>query len=382
MLIEQSLLAGRVQEALELYRKGMGGFENLGWVLGENSRGLRILERFFPRDEFSVLQPHLALRDQCLLLNELGQFLKNMGDLDRARRAFLCCRRSNEEPYPDDESDACQILADVEMLAGHFPQALEYCEIALASKIQSSANRASVQSFLGYIAALMGNFQRFVKREGGPLLGLLGIWEAECRMLHGDRPGARRQIEANREYSLVTAYNGLLCRCNAILACLLCADVPAQASQYLRDAQDFANRSGVVELRLRCYRSSLELQHHLADYAQALSGAKAGILLADTCGFGRHSIDLRLALAETLIAVGDAHKALQNARNALDRSEQPDCQYAWGKADGLHFCGVAHLLLGEIDLARQRLTAALELRERLGHGRIDETRRALDRCSP
>jgi hypothetical protein len=31
-------------------------------------------------------------------------------------------------------------------------------------------------------------------------------------------------------------------------------------------------------------------------------------------------------------------------------------------------------------LARQRLTAALELRERLGHGRVEETRRALDSC--
>jgi hypothetical protein len=40
------------------------------------------------------------------------------------------------------------------------------------------------------------------------------------------------------------------------------------------------------------------------------------------------------------------------------------------------------LRLGERELARQRLTAALELRERLGHGRIEETRRALDSCRP
>jgi hypothetical protein len=33
--------------------------------------------------------------------------------------------------------------------------------------------------------------------------------------------------------------------------------------------------------------------------------------------------------------------------------------------------------LGERDLARQRLTAALELREKLGHGRTEETRKAL-----
>ena len=79
------------------------------------------------------------------------------------------------------------------------------------------------------------------------------------------------------------------------------------------------------------------------------------------------------------VANGDPHKALQNARNALDRSEAPDCQYAWGKADGLHFCGLAHLRLNEPALARQRLTAALEIREHLGHGRIEETRRALNK---
>ena len=63
--------------------------------------------------------------------------------------------------------------------------------------------------------------------------------------------------------------------------------------------------------------------------------------------------NLRLALAETYLAAGDPRKALQNARNALDRSEHPDCQYAWGKADGLHFCGLAHLRLGERELAQQ-----------------------------
>jgi len=58
-----------------------------------------------------------------------------------------------------------------------------------------------------------------------------------------------------------------------------------------------------------------------------------------------------------------------------DRSEQPLCRYAWGRADTLQWCGMAHLRLGERELAGQRLTAALELRERLGHGRIEEKRR-------
>ena len=112
-------------------------------------------------------------------------------------------------------------------------------------------------------------------------------------------------------------------------------------------------------------------------FQAALPWFLSGILLADTCGFGKISIDLRIALAETYLAASEPRKALQNARNALDRSEAPECQYAWGKADGLHFCGVAHLRLGERELARERLCAALKLREGLAHGRIEETRAAL-----
>jgi hypothetical protein len=41
---------------------------------------------------------------------------------------------------------------------------------------------------------------------------------------------------------------------------------------------------------------------------------------------------------------------------------------------------MAHLRLGEWELAFQRLTAALEIRARQGPGRIGETRRALELC--
>ena len=90
---------------------------------------------------------------------------------------------------------------------------------------------------------------------------------------------------------------------------------------------------------------------HLGDYSQAIAEAETGILLAASCNFRRRLIDLRLALAETFLTAGDASKALQNARDTLDRSQQSDCQDAWARADGLHFCGVAHLRLGERELA-------------------------------
>jgi tetratricopeptide (TPR) repeat protein len=387
LLIEQTLLAGRVPEAFDLYRDGLGGYRNLGWILGENGRGLRILARFVPRDDFSLIESHLPLLGRGILVNALGLFALNLGDLNRARAAFLHSRDLARSAL--DRSISAQNLAGIELDSGHFREVLDYSESAVSLGTEAKDNalvtfslayRATAHFALGDITAAAADFQRVTELEGERVFGLRGIWEAEGKLARGDRSGALSQTQANREFAARGGYNPDLCRSNALLARLLLPDDPAQAARHLQDARAFANRSGEVALQLRCFHAACELHRHLGDYPQAIIEAEAGILLADACGFGHYSINLRLALAETLLAAGDARKALQNARNALDRSEHPDCQYAWGQADGLHLCGLAHLRLGERALARQRLTAALELRDRLGHGRIDETRRALDLC--
>jgi len=286
-------------------------------------------------------------------------------------------------------SIATQNLAELEFESGRFHHALDCAQrsVALVQEAQQEIEaidpliyRAISHFALGALTEATADFQRATELEGKSLYGLCGVYEAEYKLLRGDQSGARSQTQANREHAVTHNNNRDLGRLNALLARLLLPDDPAQAGGRLHEARAFANRSEDVELQLRCFHAACELQLHLGDYPQAIAEAEAGILLADTCGFGKFSIDLRLALAETLLTAGDARKALQNARNALDRSEEPECQYAWGKADGLHFCGVAHLRLGERELARQRLTAALGLRERLGHGGIEETRRALELC--
>ena len=390
LLVEQTLLAGRVQEAFDLYWYGLGSFRNLGSVLGENTRGLRILERFVPGDDFSRIEAHLSLRNRSLLVNAHGLFALNLGDLIRARGAFGHCRRIDAAAADlTNESIDARNLADVELRTGRFRAALEHAEsaVSLATEAKhdlyttfSLARRAIAHFAAGDIAASASDFQRATELAGQPLWSDLGIWEAECKLLRGDRPGALSQTQANREFAVRNSYSDDLCRSNALLTRLLAPEDPAQATQRLAEARAFADRSGVVELQIRSFHAACELHRHLGDSPQAIAEGEAGILLADTCGFGKDSIDIRLALAETYLAAGDARKALQSARNALDRSEHPDCQYAWGQADGLHFCGLAHLRLGERELARQRLTAALGLRERLGHGRIEETRRALELC--
>ncbi len=380
LLMEQTLLAGRVQEAYNLYWYGLGAYGNLGWVLGENVRAGRLLERFVPHDDFSRIELRLSPEEGSTLVNDLGMFARNLGDLVRARRALMHAQRLQ----PD--SPGARNLALIELDAGRFRQALDFSQSAVSlataasnqiHKKDSLAFRATLHFVLGDVVAARADFKGATELEAQPLYSFRGIHEAESRLRQDDRAEASNQTQNNREIAIRNTWNDTLCRCDALLARLLLQDDAARAGQHLLDARAFANRSGSVELQLRCFQAACELHLHLEDYPQAIAEAEAGILLADTCGFGQFSIDLRLVLAETLLAAGDARKALQNARDALDRSVHPDCAYAWGQADGLHFCGLAHLRLGERELARQRLTAALELRERLGHGRIEETRRAL-----
>lgn len=380
LLIEETLLAGRAKEALDLYEYGLGGYDNLGHHLGENSRGLPILEGFVPRDDFSRIATELSRDGQSHLVNALGLFAKDLGDISRARAAFA--HALSLTPNTTIARNATWI----ELFAGHFRQALDYSEIAVSTigendvgwrAAASFAYRAIAHFALGNVDAAAADFQAATERSGEPLYSVVGIQEAECKFLCGDQAGARSQTEANLEIAAQNDWNDDRCRCDALLARLLLPDEEARSGQHLQDARAFANRSGNVEYQLRCFLAACEVQRALGDLQQSVIEGEAGVLLADTCGFGRWSIEIRIALAETCLAAGDTHKALQHARKALDLSEAPDCQYAWGKADGLHFCGVAHLRLGERELARQRLTAALEIRERLRHGRIDETRRAL-----
>jgi tetratricopeptide (TPR) repeat protein len=391
LLIEQTLLAGRVEEAFDLYWYGLGAYSNLIWVLGENSRGLRILERFVPRDDFQLLRPSLPLRKQSLLVNDVGLFTIYLGDLTRARQAFRYAQElSKEEENPRETSVRGQNLSAVEVLAGRFPKAREHAAGGVSLAIKAEEHdlvipcllaKATAEFSMGEISAALGDFERATDLNGQPLLSVGSVWQAEFRLRQGDRGGARDQMEANSEVALANDRNDDVCRHDAQLVRLVLPEDPAGAARHLQAARSFADRSESVEHQLRCFQSACELHRHLGDFPPAITEAEAGILLADTCDFGWSSIDLRIALAETFLAAGDARKALQNAREALDRSEHPDCQYAWGKADGLHFCGLAHLRLGERELARQRLTAALELRERLGHGRIEETRDALKRST-
>jgi tetratricopeptide (TPR) repeat protein len=386
-LIEESLLAGRVQEAYELYWYGMGSYANLGRGLGENARGLRILERFCPEDNFSRVDALLSRNDQANVVNDLGLLAKAAGDLVRARAAFVHSQTlDNAASDSRNESQDELNLTELEMAAARIFGARKHSHIAAhlahaagddQMEISSLAYRAATHFALGEVTGAKADFARATEIYGRQLDSNIGVWQSECQLFVGDTAGALALTQANLKISPPDSRGRDVCLCNSLLARILPPSDPAAAVNHLQEARAFAERSGEVQLQLRCFQSACELSRHLGDLPQSIAEGEAGILLADTCDFGKYSIDIRISLAEAYLAASNFQKALQTARKALDLSIEPDCQYAWGQADGLHFCGLAHLRLGETELARQRLTAALALREKLGHGRIDETRRAL-----
>jgi tetratricopeptide (TPR) repeat protein len=387
LLIEQSLLAGRIKEAFELYSLGSGGFQNLGESLGQMDRGLRILERFFRDDSFATYESVVPLEVQSAPIRDFGCFARALGDLTRSTASFLYSQRLHHAAAdPQGESKAERSLALNAQLAGQFMRALQHSnratDIARVAKDEEAERRGlsyGAESYfaIGEIAKAKADIEAATASHAQPLYSRHGVTHAEHNSFLGYKHGALMQTLANLEICRDYTWSADVCRCEALLTRLLIFDEPAKANEHLTRARTFAERSSYVELQLRCFQSACELYLRLGDLPQSIAEGEAGILLADTCGFGKYSIDIRISLAEAYLTASNFQKALQTARKALDLSVEPDCQYAWGQADGLHFCGLAHLRLGETELARQRLTAALALREKLGHGRIDETRRAL-----
>jgi hypothetical protein len=387
-LIEHTQLAGRSREASNLYRFGLGGFRHLGGMLGDYARGLRILSAFSPDGTPEAAAIDLPAQSRERLVFDWGLFAEKLGDLATARRALAI--QSELGRSRDDAtilSGVLQNQADIELLAGNIPVALRAAVDAVtqAEKAgdrfrcgRSQAYVATACARLGHLDGARRHFAGATHLEGkSELYFLRGLQEAEFRTAIGDRVGAVAQTRGNRDFCKRHHWVGVRARCETLLGLLALPDDLAAARRHLGSAREFGSRSGHVEVQLRCYHLAAEIARTEQAFALARSEAEAGIHLADTCGFGHYAIELRLALARVRLDANDAMAALQRAREALDRSVHPECQYAWGEADALDLCGRAHARLGEAELARQRLTAAVAARERLGHPGLADTRAAL-----
>jgi hypothetical protein len=389
-LIEHTRLAGRIQEAFDLYWFGLGAFRHVGGVLGDHARGLRILSAFSLDGTPQTAALDLPVKDRGSLVYDWGLFAESRGDLTTTR---LTLAVAGELARSTGDAQHLSVnvrkRAEVELLASRLLLAEEYATDALREAGRAGSPRRTKNCHiclaiaffhLGKLGDAQRHFAEATKLDSRPYLcNLGGIWEAEYKLAVGDRSGAAAQTQANRAICLERRWTGIQAQCDTLLGLLALPDDLLTAWQCLCASRSYAGRSDHVEVQLRCYHLAAELARAERACNLAQSEAEAGINLADTCGFGHYSIELRLALARACLDASDFKAALRRAGEALERSVHPECQYAWGEADGLHLCGVAHARLAEIDLARQRLTAALAKRGQLSHPGLAATRTELDR---
>ncbi len=392
VLIEHTRLAGRIREAVDLYRFALGGHAHLARVLGDYARGLRIVSGFSSDGTPEATPPELPDRSRAELVNDWGRFAAILGDLNVARRAFaVVAQLSRRAEDWHTLSSALGHRAEVELLACRLPAAREAAEAALdrEERTGDSLGRRHSHACLATALARLGEVDEARRHFAAADLDAFPypylLWryrKAQFELATGNRAEATADAQATRILAVSARDSSGQAASDALLGLLALPDALPVARQHLEEARSYASRSGNVVAQLRCYRLAAEIARSERAFGRARSEAEAGILLADTCGFGHYAIELRLTLARALLDAGDTKSALPRAREALDRSVQPECQYAWGEADGLHLCGAAHARLGEYELARQRLTAARARREQLTHPGLVETRTELDRLGP
>jgi hypothetical protein len=326
-LVEEAIYhaaqAGQAAEAWALYEDVLGGLRHLGWKLGEPARGLRILCGFEP----------------CPDRWALGWYLRSLGELEEAYR----------------HNDLAYFRADVRLLQGRLPEAAA----------QGDDARAAVAAFL------MGQ----TKALPPSLLGC-AVPRAQVLLYPGRLEQAARVEELGEVYRDL-GWNGDRARCRLVLAEVARRRGDAEGCRrYLDKAAAWVLHSGSVEhlglmhlVRARAARGG--------DGEEAQRAVSEGLHLARQCGLGLYQVELLCVQAEIMLDRGDAPAAERTAGEALWRAAAVDCRFAWGEAEARHLLGLALVMQQRGAEARPVLEAALELRQRLGDPRAEETERLL-----
>jgi tetratricopeptide (TPR) repeat protein len=387
-LIEATRLAGREEEAFELYWYGLGSYQHLGWVLGEYERGYRIVAAFSATGRSEDLGPTMAPRRRSLLANALALFAKHLGRLPEAQAIrWLYDDSKKLLTEPADISTALQNSSWVAFALGRLAEAQRLgnearIQAETASddpkKQHALAHRAIAAHALGDVTAARADFAAATELEGEPLYSLRGVQHVRHYLDLGDLAAARALVDHGLTTARQNGWNHEMPRFDALLARIDLAE-GRDPTPHLDEIRAWTSRTGEMEWIIEAHL--LTARHLLArgDIQAALGEAETGLLHAVACGFGLLRIELLVTLARIRLAWPDPPKAIQAAREALDLATHPDCGYAWGEADAAQAWGEAYFANGELALARRAFTRALEVRQRIEHPGASETERWLAR---
>jgi hypothetical protein len=389
-LIEAIRLAGREEEAFDLYWFVLGGYKHFAWILGEYERGHRILAAFRAANQPADFAPSLLPQVRSHLVNDLALFANHLGRLTEAHTLFLL-----HDPWNTWDGEPVETiryflnlsfsalamgrLFEAQRLAN---QAQKEAETAQADeeKIYALSARAIAAHYQGDAVASKVDFTAATQLKGGPLYSLSGVWHARHHLDQGSITTAYNLV--NHGITNATKYNvnSQLPHYQALQARLALAE-GADPSFYLEAIRTWTSHTGEMELIITAHLLAARQALAMGDNQVALAEAELGLLHADTCGYGLLQIELLIALARSRLAWPDPPAAIQVARQALDLATAPECGFAWGEADAAQSWGEAYVANGEMALAQRAFTRALAVRQRIRHPGIKETNSWLARIS-
>jgi transcriptional regulator with XRE-family HTH domain/tetratricopeptide (TPR) repeat protein len=376
--------AGKMEEAYGVYARSMGGFSHMGLVLGEMSRGARVVRAFAEADDPLRFSPALPILVRAALSYEAGLYAGALGDLAFAVRCYATHNALAEEAgEPVYLLTGLRTLGYTQRLRGRIALALERVEqsIDIARRIEypghierGSALRASILHDLGEVDAAADAFAEIRAADDG-LRARRGLWEAEHMLAIGRKRDAVEVTQANIEDCAYRGWAGHVAHGHALLGLAWVEEDPGAAEEHLGEVRRWVAVSGEVEMALRAHLLAGEIALARGNRDEALGHAGEGRHLAEVSGFLLARQRLLVLAARSAIAMS-APDALILAERAVGGAMEDD---AWGRADALHWLGFARLAMGEPGSARGPLVEALTLRARLRHPGVEATRALLAR---
>lgn len=432
-IVYHTLEAGLPQEAWDLYRNRIGGYQNLLWRLGAFQRGERICRAFATGQPPEAATPPEGLceNDQAVFINEWALYLMSLGGLESAARCYQCAfelARDNEVWI--DTSIAKQNLATVRLLTGHLVAGRYAANEALtfADRAEEAGEKYCSYACIGHARALLGESREALEDFAGaqhmqhmaegeldrPLWSLPGLWQALLLGRIGKVSEADELTDININSQMESGLGATyvpgchlfladLARCRGDFATVHDLESKAHDWALSRDAKELLCWSALVRARIAVSTGQSE---------DAFRHTAEGLRLARDCGYGIYHIDLQNTLAEARLLAGQLLEAEQAARIALFGTAQgdnftppekrglfppsetgqptllaathPECLYAWGEGDARHLLAESLLLraavgsdpteiLSLVARARAELSAAHALRQRILDPRAEET---------
>jgi tetratricopeptide (TPR) repeat protein len=388
-LIEHTRLAGRLGEAIKLYRSALGEYGHLGLTIGDYDRGARIQTAFVSdRDAFERLDPV----EQSFVMYERGLYFGDLGELIQAEAALEAA--TNIDRSLKDIGYLCvdlRHLACLRWKQGRLHEAhLAATESVQVALEHGSADRLSMSYYhLAYVEMTLGLRDDWAvhfaaaRRPVGDLNASTGFaiarssyLELEQRIRVADPQLTITDIEdvigncQNRGLSReIPRYQLLLGQ-----LALLKIDLRG-ARKALGDVRSWTDRTHDVEVALGAHMLATAIAVRDGHLVGAQAEVDTGIPLAAACGYQLALIDLLLQRATIDLALPEPLSAQSTARRAHAMSTE--CGYVWGEADALHVMGLANIALGEHGAARGPLEQAADIRKRIEHGGLAATLEAL-----